>query len=154
MLEFEDFAGERLSQGEDGASAEVGELDAFAHVLAHLVGFVDGAGIAEGNLAVFVIHLVVVHHGAVAVDFAVALVGVDDDIEVLVRTEDFGNDAAEALFEHADERSAVNVLGFLEVVECFNQTCGFTFLLGHYFCKYACLLSWDGCVVCVVAGLT
>ena len=53
--------------------------------------------------------------GAVAVDLEVALVGVDDDVVVLVASLCLGDDAAEALFEHAHQGGAVDVLGFLEL---------------------------------------
>ena len=121
MLEFEDFAGQRLAQRQNGAAAEVGKLNRFAHVFALFVVGVDFARLAQGDFLVLVGHLAVGHDHAVAIDFAVALVGVDDDIEVLVRTEQLGDHAAETLFEHAHHRGAVDVLGLFEFGKSFNQ---------------------------------
>ena len=131
MLEFQDFAGQCLAEGQDGAAAKLGEVDFFAHLFAHFIVGVNLLCGREGNLAVFVLQFVVGHYFAVAVDFKVALVGVDNDVEVFVGAKDFGNHAAKAFFEHADHSGAVNVFGLLKFGEGVNKTNGFCLFLCH-----------------------
>ena len=47
VLEFEDFSGQCLSEGEDGAASEVGEVDFLCHVFAHLVVRCDLSRLCE-----------------------------------------------------------------------------------------------------------
>ena len=84
VLKFEDFAGEGLAESEDGATSEVGEVDFFAHVFSGFVGGIDLTCFGEADLLVVVLNFVVGNDHSVAVDFAVALVGVDDHVEVFV----------------------------------------------------------------------
>ena len=97
------------------------------HFLARLVVLVDFLCLGEGNLGVGVREFLVLHYLAVAVDFEVTLVGVDDDVVVLVAAIRLGDDGAEALLEHADERRTVNVFRFLEFLEHVGQADGVLF---------------------------
>ena len=121
VFQFQNLGGQGLPKGKDGSASELLEVDHFAYFLAHLVVVFYLLGVGQAYLLVLVGHLAVFHDGAVAVDFQVALVGVHDDVEVLITAEYLGNHAAEALFEHAHERGAVNVLGFLELFERFDH---------------------------------
>ena len=130
VLQLEDARGEGLAQRQYGAAAELREVDGLRHVLAHFVVVGNLACLAQADLHVGVFDLVVLDDGAVAVDFEVALVGVYDDVVVLVRALHFGYDVAEALFEHAHERGAVDVLCLFELCEGVDESVGL--FLCHY----------------------
>ena len=51
----------------------------------------------------------------------VALVGVDDDVKILVRAIDLGDDVTETLFEHTDKCRAVDVLVLFKFLKGFNH---------------------------------
>ena len=67
--------------------------------------------------------------GTVAVYLEVALVGVHDDVEVLVAAEDLRDDVAEAFLEHAHESRSVDILRFLEFFEGIEHAYCFFFFL-------------------------
>ena len=62
-------------------------------------------------------------------DFEVALVGVDDDVEVGVGAELFDEDSAECFFEDADHCGPVDVFEFFELCESINQIVAFHYNL-------------------------
>ena len=106
-----------LADAEDFAAAELGHQHRFRQLLAHLEVVLDFQGVAEGNFAGRILHLAVVHNHAVAEDFQVAFVDVDDDVEVVLRAEVLGQRGAEYLFEDAHQRFAVDVFKFLEFLK-------------------------------------
>ncbi len=129
LLQVEYLALEGLAQVEDGAAAEFLEEDFLGVLLAHLgVGVVVGAGVAEGDLEVGVGHLAVGHYGEVLENLHVALVGVENDVEVLVGAEHFGQHVAERLLQHTDHRGLVDVFQFLELGELLYHVGGCLFL--------------------------
>ena len=138
VFEFEDFAGERLAKGKDGAATKVGKLDGLADFFAHFVVRVNLTGLAQGDFLVGVGDVAVFHHFAITVDFAVALVRVDDNIEVFVGTVDFRNDRPETFFEHAYQRRAVDVFRFLELCKCLDQADCFAGFLCHGYILLFC----------------
>ncbi len=75
----------------------------------------------EGDLLVGIGYFVIGNNFTVAVNLEVAFVGVYDYVEVLIRTENLCNNAAEAFFEYAHHCGAVNVLGLFEFRECVNK---------------------------------
>ena len=131
MFQLQYFAGQRLSECEDGASSEIGEVNFLCHVLSHFVVGSNFLRFAECDLLVGVSHLVVVDNGSVAVDFAVALFGIYDYVEVFVRAKELGNHASEAFFEHPHHGGDINVLVFLKLRKGFDETRGLRFLFGH-----------------------
>ncbi len=84
VFEFKNLAGERLTESQDGTTAEVGEVDFLADVLTHFIGGIDGARVGKAYLLVVVFNSFVFYDHAVAVYFAVALIGVDDNVEIFV----------------------------------------------------------------------
>ena len=131
VFELKYLAGQRLSEGEDGAAAEILKFDVFAAVFSHFeVGF-DAAGFAQRDLFVGIFHLIVSHDFAAAGDFEVTFVGIHHDGEIFVRAEDFGDDAAEAFFEHAEQSGVIDIFGLVEVSEGLQQTGGFGLFFGH-----------------------
>ena len=131
VLELQDFAGQGLTERQDGAAAELGEINGFAHFLADFVIGIDFAGCRQGDFLVRVSHIVIGNDFAVAIDFKVALVRVNNHVEVFVRTKDFGNHAAKAFFEHTDHCGAVYILRLLELGEGVNETQCLLFFLCH-----------------------
>ena len=130
VLQLQDLRSECLAQGEDGTTSELREVNGLGDVLADLVVISNLLCLAEANLHVGVGDLAVFHHGAVAIDFEVALVGVDNDVVVLVASLHLGDDTAEALLEHAHKGGAVDVLGFLELCESIYEFV--VYFLCHY----------------------
>jgi len=121
VLQFQYLAGQSLTQGENGTSAELGKVHRLRHLLVHLIIGFYLAGIGQTDLLVIVFHLAIGHHHAVAVDLKVALVGVDNNIKVLVTAIYFCEHVAETLLQHAYKRSAVDVLRILEFAERVNH---------------------------------
>ena len=61
----------------------------------------------------------------------VALVGIDDDVKVLVTAEYLGYNVAEAFLKNAHQGGAVDVLGLLELLEGLNHARTLLFFLCH-----------------------
>lgn len=78
-----------------------------------------------------VFYLVVVNDNAVAIDLAVSLLGVNDYVEVFVRTKDFGYNATEAFFEHTHHGSEVDIFILLKLSKGFDETCCLLLFLSH-----------------------
>ena len=114
LLQIEDARGEVLAQRQHGATAERGEFDLVGVFVSNLVGGVDGLDLRDGNLCVGVFDGVVLDDRAVAPDFEVAFLGVDDDVEILVRFILFLQRVAEDVLQHADHRRLVDVLQLFE----------------------------------------
>ena len=73
-----------LAKGQNEATAQVNNFDFFRNLFANFkVGF-DLDGFGQRNLEVFVFYGSVGHDGAVAPNLKVALVGVNDDVKVVV----------------------------------------------------------------------
>ena len=102
-----------------------------AAVFAHFkVGF-DAARFREGDLFVGIFHFIVGYDLTAARDLEVTFVGIDHDGEIFVRAEYFGDDTAEALFEHAEQSGVIDIFGLVEVSEGLQQTGSFGLLFGH-----------------------
>ncbi len=103
-------------------------------LLAHLgLGVVVGAGIAQGDFQVGVVDLAVGHDGEILENLHVALVGVEDDVEIFVGAKHLGEHVAERLLQHAYHRGLVDILKLLELCE----------LLDHIWC---CLFLCHFCL--------
>ena len=139
MLQLEHFRGECLAQCEDGAAAELGEVDAFRHFFTYFVVGFDFLCFGEFDFLVGVFHFAVGHNDAVAIDFKVACVGIDNDVEVLVAAVDFRQYVAETFLEHAHEGGAVDVFGFFKFFERVNHADRFCFAFRCH-CIYFCLV--------------
>ena len=87
FLEVEDLRLQGLTEIKDGAASEFLEKYLFGHFLSYLAFRVDLACLRKTDLHVFVLDFSVGNHLEVLVDLAVSLVGVHDDVEVLVRAE-------------------------------------------------------------------
>ena len=119
---------ESLAQVEDGTASEVGENDLLGVLFADFCfGVVVGPCVAQRDLQVGVGHFSVGHHFQVLEYLHVALVGVHDHVEVLVRAEHFGQHVAEGFFQHANHRGFVDVFVFLELIEPLNHVGGIRF---------------------------
>ena len=90
LLQFEDLGCQGLAQVEDSATTELLEMHFFGEVLADFDVIDSLTSFAERYLKIGVGEFVVGHYFAVLVDFEVTLVGVDDDVEVLVGAEHLG----------------------------------------------------------------
>ena len=87
FLQFEDLGGQGLAQVEDSATAEFLEMHLFGEVLTDLDVVHSLTSLTERYLKIWVGEILVGYHFTVLVDFEVTLVGVDDDVEVLVGAE-------------------------------------------------------------------
>ena len=121
LLQVEDARGEVLPQRQHRAAAERRELDLVGVFVADLVGRVDGLHLRHGDLHVGILHGAVLHDGPVAPDFEVALLGVDDDVEILVRFVLFLKRVAEDVLQYADHRRFVDVLQLFELGKVADQ---------------------------------
>ena len=129
VLQVEDFALECLAQIEDGAAAELVEEYFLGVLLAHFrIGVVVGAGVGQGYFEVGVLHFAVGHYREVLENLHVALVGVQNHVQVLVGAEHFGEHVAEGFLQHAYHRGLVDVFQFLELGELFYHVGGCLFL--------------------------
>jgi len=110
-------------------------------------GVVVGACIAERNLQVGVLDFSVGNNLKVLKNLYIALVGVEDYVEVLVRSEHLGKDVAERFFENANHCGLVDVLEFFELCELFDHVRGFLFLFhaGLLCCFFYCSVYFLAC---------
>ena len=84
VLELQNLGSQSLTQVENGTAAEIGEFHGLGDFLAHLIVGFYLAGIGEADLRIVVLDIAVFHHSAVAIDFAVALVGIHNHREMVV----------------------------------------------------------------------
>ena len=117
LLEVENLACQCLTQVQDGAAAKLGEVDEHGEVFAHFASGVFLEGVAESYFLVRVLHFAIGHHHEVLIDFAVALVGVDDYVEVLVAAEHLSYHTAERLFQYGDGSGLVYSLIFQKLLK-------------------------------------
>ena len=121
VLQLHDAAGKGLPELQDGTAAEFGHLDALADLFVHLIVVLYLLCLAQRDFLVGVGHFAVGHNDAVVVNLKVALVGIDDDVVVLVGAVHLGDNVAEAFLQHAHEGSAVDVVFLFEVGENLNH---------------------------------
>ena len=96
------------------------------------LGVVVGAGVAERYLQVGVLDGAVGYHGEILENLHVALVGIENHIEILVGAKHLGEHVAERFFKHIDHRCLVDVLEFLELGELLDHIRSFLFLCHEY----------------------
>ena len=97
-------------------------------LLAYLhIRIVVGPGVGEGDLEVGVGDFAVGDYLEILEYLDIALVGVHDDVEILVGSEHLGEYVAERLFQHGDHRGLVDVLKFLEFGETLHHVGSFFF---------------------------
>ncbi len=134
LLQVEDTALECLAQVEDSAAAELLEYDFAGMLLANLcLGVVVGTRVGQRYLQVGVLHLSIGHDFEILENLHVALVGVENHVEVLVGAEHFCQHVSERLFEHANHCGLVDVLKFFELGKLFDHIGSFLFLC-HCYC--------------------
>ena len=117
LFEVEDARSEVLPERQDGTAPERRELDFIGILVADLVGGVDGLDLRNGDLRIGILDGSVLDDRAVAPDFEVALLGVDDDVEILVALVLLLQGVAEDVLQHADHGGLVDVLQLLELGE-------------------------------------
>ena len=122
VLQFQYLRCQRLTQCKDGTTTELGEIDTLRHLLTHFVVGLYLERILKADLLVFILHLTIGYYRTVAIDFKVALVGVHDDIKVLVTAINLGEYITKTLFQHADQCGAVDILRLLELFKGVNHT--------------------------------
>ena len=115
FFEVEDARCEVLAQRQHGPAAERFEPHLIGVLVADLVGGVDGLHLRHGDLHLRILDRTVFHHDAVAPDFEVALLGVDDHVEVVVRLVLFLECVAEDVLQYADHRALVDVFQLFEL---------------------------------------
>ena len=75
----------------------------------------------------------VLDNDTITVNLKVALVWVHNHVEVLIATEHLGQHIAETLFEHAYQRSAIDVLCLFELLKGLKHAGTFCFFLCCHF---------------------
>jgi len=103
-------------------------MNLVCYVFTYFKVFVNLTGFGQGYLRIFILQRVIFYDGAVAPNFKVAFVGIDDNVVVFIGAEHFGQHVPERLFEYADHGRAVNVFQLLEFRKGINQTDCFYFL--------------------------
>ena len=121
VFQFQNLRSQRLAQVQDSTAAKLGKFDRLRHILAHLIVMFNLLRLAQRDFLVLVLHLAICHNNTVAINLKVALVGIHDNIEVLVTTEDLGNYVTETLLQHAHKCSAVDILRILEFLHGLNH---------------------------------
>ena len=137
VLQLHDSAGKGLSELKDGTASELGHVDELADFFANLVVLVNLLCFTQRDFLVLVVHFAIGNNHTIVVDLEVALVGIDDDVVVLVCAMHLGNDVAEAFFQHAYQSGTVDVVLFFKVGEHFYHVDWFSclcFLCHFYVC--------------------
>ena len=116
LLIFRNFGLQILAQGQNVAATETLDAQFFIHFFSHLKIGLNLDGVRQFDLAERVGQFVVLNHGAVVVDFKVALVDVHDDVDEVggVGVELLVQHATEHILDDAHHGLAVNVLELLE----------------------------------------
>ncbi len=134
FLQIEYLRLERLAKGEYGAAAEVGEEYLAGVLVAYLgVGILIGLCVGQSDLQVGIGHSAVLHHFEILEDLHVALVGVEDHIEIDIGAEHFCQHIAERFLKHVDHRDLVDILELLEFGETCHQIGSFLFFCHNRF---------------------
>ena len=136
MLQLQNLRCQRLAQVQNGTTAELLEVYLLRNLLANFVVGLNLLGFAQRNLLVFVFYFAVSHHDAVAVNLEVALVGVHDDVEVLVRAKHLGDDITETLLQHTHQCGAVNVFCLFKFLKGLNHRWAFRAFCCHNYIFY------------------
>ena len=93
------------------------ELHFFRHVFPYLKIGLDLAGFRQGDLLVGLFYLPVRDHYAVPPDFEVPLIGVDDDVKIVIGAKLALQSRPEYLLQDSHKRYPVNELVVLELGE-------------------------------------
>ena len=117
MFEFENFRRQCLTQRKDSTPTKFSEVYSFGYFFAHFIVGFNLLRLGQGNLFIFVFHFSIGHNHAVAIDFEVAFVGVYDNVEVFIATEDACKHVAKTFFQHAHQGHTVDVLGVFKLLE-------------------------------------
>ena len=135
MFEFEHLACQSLAKRKDCAATEFGKVYGFTHFLANFIVGIYFMSIAQRNLFVGIIHIVVAHNNTIAINFEVSLVGVYDNVKVFIASEHLGQHTAEALFKNSDESGATDFLIVLKIGKDVNHAFCYVFFAWHFiFC--------------------
>src|SRR5690606_28704524 len=110
LLDVADLLAERLERRLHGAPPEVVDGDGLGHLVPDLVVLVDGEGVALLDLGHGVLEVVVLDDLADVDDLDVAVVGVEDDLEVVVGAVALLDHGAEDVLDDDLERVAVDVI--------------------------------------------
>ena len=121
LLQLQDAAGQILPQRQHIPPSEGLKWHFFRHFLAYLEVILDFQGIAEGNLRRLILHLAILDDFSVLPNLQIALIRVDDDVEVRVVPVLLLNHRTEDILEDAHHYLAVDVLELLEFLEGINQ---------------------------------
>ena len=117
MLQLKNFRCKSLTERQDSPTAKLGKIYPFADILVNLIVLSYLTCLSKAYLLVLVGHFAIGHNNTVAVDLEVALIRGNNDVKVLVTTENLGQHVAKTLLKHTHERGAVDVLGLLKFPE-------------------------------------
>ena len=117
VLQLKNFRCKSLTERQDSPTAKLGKVYPLADILVNLIVLSYLTCLSKAYLLVLVGHFSIGHNNTVAVNLEVALIRVNNDIKVLVTTENLGQHVAETLLKHTHERGAVDVLGLLKFPE-------------------------------------
>ncbi len=131
LLKVHDAPLKILPDVENAPAAEVLHLDFLGEGLAYLVVVAVGVHLLKRNLLVRVLHLL--DDFPVPVNLTVALVDVDDDVEIVGVAIDLGNLGSENVLKHTHHRRAVDVLLILKFRESVLQFNLFHIIIFTYF---------------------
>ena len=112
LLDVHDPSLKVLADIENAPSSEILELHLSRECLSEFVVVSFLIDFRKGNLGVRILDGL--HDFEILVDLAVSLVHVDDDVEVVSRTESLGQLGHEYVLEHSHHHRTVNVLFVLE----------------------------------------
>ena len=136
FLEVENLTLKCLAQGQDSASAEFLEENLLGNLLADFAFRIYLPGFCQTYLGDLVLDCAIFDDSEVLINLAVSLVGIHDDIEILVCTEHLGQRIAERILKDTDHRRFVDILKFLELIESVDHVYCFYFLSHISLCSF------------------
>ena len=112
---------EGLTERQNKATTQLLQFDFFRNLLAHFKVRLNFQRKTQRDLRVFVFNGVVIYNDAVAPDFQIAFVRIDNHIEVVVRSILLFELGTESVLDERHQGNAIDVLFFLELAEGFNN---------------------------------
>ncbi|MPN06678.1 hypothetical protein SDC9_153934 [bioreactor metagenome] len=87
LLQLQNLGCQGLAQVKNGAASEMLKRHLVGHLFTHFKVLVNFQSFRQGDFQVGIFELIIFHDGSVAPDLQVSLVGVDDDVVILVCTD-------------------------------------------------------------------
>ena len=132
VFQLKNLRSQSLAKSQDSTATKLIEINLLTYILTYLVVRLNLARLSKCYFLIFVLYFAVSNNNTIAIDLEIALVRVNDNIEILITTENLSKNVAETFLQHTYQCSTVDILGFFKLAECINHTrCNFLIFFSH-----------------------